>query len=81
MVDLKATNDKLKDRSERIVAEVCGVSREQARELLVAADRRVKTAIVMHKLGVDREGALEALAAGRGVIRRVVPDAPPPVVG
>ena len=80
MVDLKATNDKLKDRSERIVAEVCGITREQARELLAAADKRVKTAIVMYKLGVDRDGALKALADGGGVIRRVVPDAPPPVV-
>src|ERR671933_1155870 len=47
MVDLKATNLKLKDRSERIVMEVCGVSRDQARALLEAAGRRVKLAIVM----------------------------------
>ena len=80
MVDLKATNEKLKDRSERIVAEVCDVSRETARELLAAADKRVKTAIVMYKLGVDRDAALRALAAAGGVIRRVVADAPPPVV-
>jgi N-acetylmuramic acid 6-phosphate etherase len=80
MVDLKATNEKLKDRSERIVAEVCGVSREEARALLAAADRRVKTAIVMYKLGVDRAAAEQALAAAGGTIRRVVTDAPPPVV-
>jgi N-acetylmuramic acid 6-phosphate etherase len=80
MVDLKATNDKLEDRSERIVAEVCGIPREQARDLLVAADKRVKTAIVMYKLGVDRDGAVKALADAGGVIRRVVNDAPPPVV-
>ena len=80
MVDLKATNEKLRDRSERIVAEVCDVPREKARELLAAADKRVKTAIVMHKLGVDRDGALRALADAGGVIRRVVPDAPPPVI-
>jgi N-acetylmuramic acid 6-phosphate etherase len=79
MVDLRATNAKLVDRSERIVAEVCGVSREEARTLLAAADRSVKTAIVMQKLGVDREAALAALAAAGGVIRRVVADAPPPV--
>ena len=79
MVDLKATNEKLRDRSERIVAEVCDVPREKARDLLAAADKRVKTAIVMHKLGVDREGALRALAEAGGVIRRVVTDAPPPV--
>ena len=79
MVDLKATNEKLRDRSERIVAEVCDVPREKARDLLAAADKRVKTAIVMYKLGVDREGALRALAEAGGVIRRVVTDAPPPV--
>jgi N-acetylmuramic acid 6-phosphate etherase len=79
MVDLRATNNKLRDRSERIVAEVCGVTRDEARRLLAAADGRVKTAIVMQKLGVDREDAEKALAAAGGVIRRVVTDAPPPV--
>lgn len=79
MVDLQATNDKLKDRSERILMEVCGVTREAARALLDAADQRVKTAIVMHKLNVGREDALRRLAAHGGVIRRVIPDAPPPV--
>ena len=79
MVDLRATNNKLKDRSERIVIEVCGVSRDEARALLDAADKSVKTAIVMQKLGVDREGALSALEKAGGVIRRAIPDAPPPV--
>ena len=79
MVDLRATNNKLKDRSERIVIEVCGVSRDEARALLDAADKSVKTAIVMQKLGVDRDGALAALDKAGGVIRRAIPDAPPPV--
>jgi len=79
MVDLRATNNKLKDRSERIVVEVCGVTREEARALLDAAEKSVKTAIVMQKLGVDREGALAALEKAGGVIRRAIPDAPPPV--
>src|SRR5687767_14394897 len=79
MVDLRATNNKLKDRSERIVVEVCGVSRERARELLEDADKSVKTAIVMHKLGVGRDEALAALERAGGVIRRAIPDDPPPV--
>jgi N-acetylmuramic acid 6-phosphate etherase len=79
MVDLRATNNKLKDRSERIVIEVCGVTRDEARALLDAADKSVKTAIVMQKLGVDRAGALAALEKAGGVIRRAIPDAPPPV--
>ena len=78
-VDLRATNAKLVDRSERIVAEVCGISRDEARVFIGAADRSVKTAIVMQKLGVDRDGAVKALEAAGGVIRRVVADAPPPV--
>ena len=79
MVDLRATNNKLVDRSERIVIEVCGVSRDEARSLLDAADKSVKTAIVMQKLGVDRDGALAALEKAGGVIRRAIPGAPPPV--
>ena len=80
MVDLKATNNKLTDRSERIVVEVCGVSREEARKLLDASGRSVKTAIVMQKLGVSRSDAEAALAQAGGVIRRAIPDAPPPVM-
>jgi len=80
MVDLGATNNKLKDRSERIVVEVCGVSREEARKLLEAADKSVKTAIVMQKLGLSRTEAEAALARAGGVIRRAIPDAPPPVI-
>jgi N-acetylmuramic acid 6-phosphate etherase len=79
MVDLRATNSKLRDRSVRIVVEVCGVTREEAEQLLEASDKSVKTAIVMQKLGVDRAGALAALEAAGGVIRRAIPDAPPPV--
>jgi N-acetylmuramic acid 6-phosphate etherase len=79
MVDLRATNAKLSDRSERIVMEVCGVAREQARDLLARADGRVKTAIVMHDLGVSREEALRRLEDAGGVIRRLVTRDPPPV--
>ncbi len=79
MVDLRATNLKLVDRSERMLMEVCGVTRDEARSLLERADRRVKTAIVMQKLGVGRDEALARLAEAGGVIRRVVADEPPPV--
>ncbi|HEX5831266.1 MAG TPA: N-acetylmuramic acid 6-phosphate etherase [Gemmatimonadaceae bacterium] len=81
MVDLRATNLKLEDRSERILMEVCGVDRAGARRLLNAANGRVKTAIVMHKLGLDQPAADAALERAGGVIRRVIPDAPPPVRG
>ena len=81
MVDLRATNAKLRDRSERIVMEVCGVTREDARAVLEGAGGRVKTAIVMQKRGVDADAADRLLAEAGGIIRRVVPEAPPPVAG
>lgn len=48
MVDLKATNDKLRDRAERIVMSLTDLSRQQVRKLLQNAHGEVKTAIVMH---------------------------------
>lgn len=80
MVDVQATNEKLRDRGERIVMEVCGVERARARDALQHADGRVKLAIVMESLGVDVAEAARRLDAAHGVIRRVVPGAPPPVV-
>ncbi len=79
MVDLRATNAKLADRSARIVAEVCGLSRDDAKGLLTLAGGRVKLAIVMHALRVDASEAQLRLDAGGGVIRRVV-QMPPPAV-
>jgi N-acetylmuramic acid 6-phosphate etherase len=78
MVDLRAMSQKLVDRGERILMEVCGVDREEARRLIHAAHGSVKTAIVMQKLSTTREEAERLLASARGVIRRVVPGAPPP---
>lgn len=72
MVDLRATNKKLADRSERIVMEVCSVSRDTARELLVQANGRVKHAIVMQALSVDHDTAVSQLESHGGVIRRVI---------
>ncbi|MBA3580015.1 MAG: N-acetylmuramic acid 6-phosphate etherase [Gemmatimonadaceae bacterium] len=79
MVDLRATNDKLRDRSERIVMEVCGVSRGAAREIIAAAGGSVKLAIVMQKLGVGRDDAEKAIDSAGGVIRKVLAGPPPPV--
>ena len=79
MVDMRATNVKLVDRSQRIVMEVCEVSRDEARALLERAGGVVKTAIVMHFLGGSREDAERAMERAGGVIRRAVGRTPPPV--
>jgi N-acetylmuramic acid 6-phosphate etherase len=79
MVDMRATNAKLRDRSTRIVMEVCDVDRDQARALLDGAGGVVKTAIVMHYNGGSRDAAERALATAGGVIRKVIGRNPPPV--
>jgi N-acetylmuramic acid 6-phosphate etherase len=79
LVDMRATNNKLKDRGERILMEVCAIEREGARALLDEAGGSVKVAIVMHKLGLGPEAAEQALADAGGVIRRATREEPPPV--
>lgn len=79
MVDLRATNDKLRDRAERLVITTCGVGRDEARALLERAGGWVKLAIVMHRCGLSAEDATARLEAAGGVIRRVLAEAPPPV--
>jgi N-acetylmuramic acid 6-phosphate etherase len=80
MVDLRATNEKLRDRSERIVMEVCELpTREEARALLQRAGGTVKTAVAMHFLRASREDAERALAKAGGVIRKAIGRNPPPV--
>jgi N-acetylmuramic acid 6-phosphate etherase len=79
MVDMRASNAKLADRAERIVMEVTGVSRKHARAQLAAAGGLVKIALVMQLASVDRDSAAAMLERNDGVIRRVVPGAPPPI--
>lgn len=73
MVDLRATNLKLRDRSERILMEVLEVERDAASELLRAAGGSVKTAIAMHwtESSAEEAGRRLELAGGRlaGVLR------------
>jgi len=80
MVDLRAWNDKLVDRSERIVMETTGLDRPRARAVLEAAEGRVKTAIVMARREVSREEADRLLEEHQGRLRTIVGD-PPPVRG
>jgi N-acetylmuramic acid 6-phosphate etherase len=79
MVDLRATNEKLRDRSERIIMEVCEVDRDGARALLKRADGVVKTAIVMQFMDASRDDAERALEKSGGVIRKAIGRNPPPV--
>lgn len=80
MVDMRATNDKLTDRAERMVMLVSNMSRDDARAVLARADGRVKLAITMAALHVDAKTAQQKLDGVGGVIRKLLSDAPPPVI-
>jgi len=69
MVDLRASNAKLRDRAARIVATITGLSREKAFEWLDKADGHVKLAILMQKRNLDRDKAAALLASSRGHLR------------
>ncbi|HTZ58744.1 MAG TPA: N-acetylmuramic acid 6-phosphate etherase [Acidobacteriaceae bacterium] len=71
MVNVQPTNEKLKDRAERIIAAASGVDQGRASELLVKAGT-VRAAIVMQKLGIGREEAERRLAAAGGKLRLVL---------
>lgn len=72
MVDLRATNDKLRDRAARIISMATGVPREEAFRLLSAADGSVKAAIVMQSRGVDAATANTLLLRAGGRLDRVI---------
>ena len=69
MVDLRATNGKLRDRAARIVSSVTGSDYAVAWSTLEIADFETKVAIVMLKLGVSREEAQRRLAVCGGQLR------------
>lgn len=70
MVDLVATNDKLRARGERLVRDLAGDV--DARALLDAAGGSVKTAVVMARRGVGRDEAEGLLRAVRGRLAPVI---------
>ena len=72
MVDVRATNDKLRDRARRIVAEACNIPEDEAAQALAACDQEVKTAIVTILNEVAPEIARRQLAAANGVIRQAL---------
>lgn len=72
MVDLRATNDKLRDRAARIISMATGATRDESFSLLSAADESVKAAIVMRRLGVDAARANHLLVHAGGRLDRVL---------
>jgi len=66
MVNVQPRNSKLLDRARRIIAGACGVDYQRAARLLEEAGGQVKVAILMAKLGLNREAAEARLRAAGG---------------
>ena len=69
MVDVVATNEKLRARVRRIVMTATGATQQEADGALAAADGSAKVAIVMLLGGLDSATARARLAAASGNIR------------
>ncbi len=69
MVDVRATNTKLRERAHRIVAEICDLSIEDAGSLLLQTDGSVKPAIVMSRAHCTLPQAQAALLTASGSVR------------
>ncbi len=72
MVDLKATNQKLRARALRLVKRLTGLESPQAQALLEQCDWEVKTAVVCHHRRVDADQARKLLQQHGGHLRRVI---------
>lgn len=72
MVDMKTSNQKLLERSIRMLMTITNISHEEASSLLEKANYQVKTAAVMALLEVDVEEASFLLQKHRGFLRETL---------
>ncbi|MCF2972785.1 N-acetylmuramic acid 6-phosphate etherase [Synechococcus sp. Nb3U1] len=77
MVDLQASNAKLKRRAERMVALACDLDATTAAQLLEACGGEVKTAILVALMGCSAQEARQHLQQANGRIRQVLHSALP----
>lgn len=76
MVDVQATNYKLRQRALSIVSSATGLDAGAAESLLALAGDDVKTAILMERARISPEEARERLAAHGNVLRAALEGAP-----
>lgn len=72
MVDLLATNEKLRARSIRTVAQLSGVDVDGAADALEAAGGSVKLALLILATGASPQAAASALADADGILRDAI---------
>ena len=72
MIDLNPTNEKLKDRAIRIVAQIAQTTHAKAFETLEKCNWEVKTAVASIVLDTDIETAKQNLKRHHGVLRKLL---------
>jgi N-acetylmuramic acid 6-phosphate etherase len=72
MVDVQATNEKLRARAIRIIAQASGVDETAAAAALAAAEGDTRIAIVALGRGIDSAEARRHLDANGGDLRRAL---------
>ena len=72
MIDLKANNEKLKDRAIRIVSQIAEVTHSEALAALLKCNWEIKTAITMIKKKLDADNARHELRKHGGVLRKLL---------
>lgn len=72
MVDVKPTNEKLVERSKRIIMEATNCDYETATAYFAKADENVKLAIVMILTNTSKEEASEKLIKGNNFIKNTI---------
>lgn len=72
MVDMKASNEKLKARARRIVMQATDCDKAEASAVLEETEYEVKTAILMLLTGLDKAGARLELKQHNGFLRSAV---------
>jgi N-acetylmuramic acid 6-phosphate etherase len=72
MIDLKAVNEKLKDRAIRIVSHIAQVTHGEALAALLKCNWEIKTSIIMIEKNIDADTARLELRKCGGVLRRII---------
>ncbi|MDF2176675.1 N-acetylmuramic acid 6-phosphate etherase [Aliiglaciecola sp. CAU 1673] len=72
MVDVAATNEKLKARAVRIVMQATACNEQSARKALEQAENQAKLAILLVLTNLDREAGKALLAKHQGFLRKAV---------
>ncbi|MFP4323581.1 MAG: N-acetylmuramic acid 6-phosphate etherase [Anaerolineales bacterium] len=72
MVDVKVTNEKLARRARDIIVQLSDLSPDAAASLLEQADHHVKTALVMHRKGLDATAARTLLDEHGGLLQHIL---------